>query len=336
MQKKIAPLSRWILLVATLILPVAYFTPIWTIKLWAPQYPEGLQMQIWINKLTGDINTINGLNHYIGMANIEEEMFPELNYLTYILGAIILLGVVTFLVNRTTLLRIFTLVLVLFAVAAIIDMYKWEYKYGHNLNPHAAIKIEGESYQPPLVGYKQLLNFLALSIPAKGGYALFASGFLAIGAAIINWRKHRKKNVIAPVLLVLGSFSLFSCTSAPEKLNFNKDDCNYCGMKLVDNRYGSLLVTSKGKTLKFDDINCMLNYKNENSGTENPSKILVIDFSQPGVLIDATKALYLKNDELKSPMGGNAAAFASIDNFNKYQALLGGTKTSWDDLQHNE
>lgn len=336
MQNKITPLSRWLILVATIILPIAYFTPIWTIKLWAPQYPEGLKMQIWINKLTGDINTINGLNHYIGMANIEEEMFPELNFLTYIVGLIIALGVATFLVNRTYMLRIFTIVLVVFAAAAIIDMYRWEYKYGHNLNPHAAIKIEGESYQPPLIGYKQLLNFLALSIPAKGGYALFASGFISILSLILNWRKHRKMASIASVAGLAALFSFSSCSAPPAKLDFAKDDCDYCGMKLMDNRYGAMLMNSKGKGFKFDDINCMLNYKKENMSSEQPSKILVIDFSSPGVLIDATTAYYIKNEELKSPMGGNAAAFANRDSLNKFHASLHGEVVSWDNIQHNE
>ncbi|MCE3260336.1 MAG: hypothetical protein K0S12_1977 [Bacteroidetes bacterium] len=335
MQKKISPLSRWLILFATLILPIAYFAPIWSIKLWAPQYPEGLQMQIWINKLTGDISTINGLNHYIGMANIEESMFPELNFLQYILGAIIFLGVLTFVVNRPFLMKLFTITLVLLAVAAMVDMYIWGYKYGHNLDPHAAIKIEGESYQPPLIGYKQLLNFLALSIPDKGGYALFASGLIAVLASLIHWRKGKKKIATSAALGLIGLGIFYSCSSAPEKLNFNKDDCDYCGMKLVDDRFGAMAINDKGKAFRFDDVNCMLNFITENPDTKIEQK-LIIDFSQPGTLIDATKAYYLKNEELKSPMGGNAAAFAKQDSLDKYHSTLNGEKTNWETIQRNE
>lgn len=337
MKKKITPLSRWLILAATLLLPIAYFTPIWTIKLWAPQYPEGLQMQIWIDKLTGDINTINGLNHYIGMANIEQEMFPELKYLTYILGGIIAVGVITFIANRVLLLKIFTTLLVVFALAAMIDMYKWEYQYGHNLNPQAAIKIEGESYQPPLIGYKQLLNFLALSIPDKGGYALFLAGFISLTATIINWLRYRKlkfAGIASASIVVIGLFA--SCTKAPDKIDFNKDACDYCGMKLVDNRYGAMIITEKGKAYKFDDINCMLNFSAEKAQTVKAEKKMIIDFSQPGVLIDATKAFYLSNEELKSPMGGNAAAFEKQDSLNKYFDQIGGEKRSWEQIQTNE
>ena len=40
-----------------------------------------------------------------------------------------------------------------------VDFYLWEYEYGHNLDPTAPIQVPGMSYQPPLIGYKMLLNF---------------------------------------------------------------------------------------------------------------------------------------------------------------------------------
>ena len=54
--------------------------------MWAPQYPEGLEMKIWINNLTGDVKIISALNHYIGMKHIEVSMFPEFKYMVYIVG----------------------------------------------------------------------------------------------------------------------------------------------------------------------------------------------------------------------------------------------------------
>ncbi|WP_258928838.1 hypothetical protein [Flavobacterium davisii] len=35
-------------------------------------------------------------------------------------------------------------------------------------------------YQPPLIGYKQLLNFGAYSIPDAGGWMLITIGFLLL------------------------------------------------------------------------------------------------------------------------------------------------------------
>ena len=60
------------------------------------------------------------------------------------------------------------------------DFYNWEYDYGHNLNPHAIIKIPGMSYQPPLIGAKQLLNFNAASLPGIGFYIVLISIILVV------------------------------------------------------------------------------------------------------------------------------------------------------------
>ena len=75
--------SRWMLLLAAVLMGGIYFMPIWHIDLFAPQYPEGMYMQIWLDKMTGDIRNINLLNHYIGMAAIEPDKIPELRYLPF-------------------------------------------------------------------------------------------------------------------------------------------------------------------------------------------------------------------------------------------------------------
>src|SRR5688572_2954165 len=88
-MKNLRPISRLLILIAALSMISAYYVPLWQILMWAPQYPEGLQMQIWINNLTGDVKIISALNHYIGMKHIEVSMFPEFKYMIYIVGAII-------------------------------------------------------------------------------------------------------------------------------------------------------------------------------------------------------------------------------------------------------
>ncbi len=64
-------LTRWMLIASALLLPVTLLFPLWKIELTAPQYPEGLEMKIWLLILSGDVEVINGLNHYIGMGVIK-------------------------------------------------------------------------------------------------------------------------------------------------------------------------------------------------------------------------------------------------------------------------
>lgn len=150
-----------------------YFFPIWSIELGAPQFPEGLGFYIWLDKMTGfnenDLNSINGLNHYIGMQAIEPDSIAELKYMPYIVAALIVLGVAAFLINKKSVYWSWLVLLVIVMLAGLVDFYLWEYNYGHNLDPRAAIKIPGMSFQPPLIGYKQILNMKAISLPHIGG-----------------------------------------------------------------------------------------------------------------------------------------------------------------------
>lgn len=188
--------SRIILVILSLVLITAYFFPLWMIDLEAPQYPEGLGMKIWISKITGDLNTINGLNHYIGMKTIEPDSIPELTIMPYIIGFLIFTGLLTALLNNKKVLMAWVILILGAGIAGGYDFYKWEYDYGHDLDPTAAIKVPGMSYQPPLIGSKKLLNFNASSYPDIGGYAIISVTLLAIGLVFyeIKFNKNKTQN----------------------------------------------------------------------------------------------------------------------------------------------
>ncbi|WP_075350969.1 hypothetical protein [Algoriphagus marinus] len=195
-MKTISKGNRILVFLAAALMISAYFTPLWQISLWAPQYPEGLNMKIWIDQLSGDVNIINGVNHYIGMKHIGEEMFPEFSYLIYVFGFIIAVGFIAALTGKKFLLHGYFLLITFLGIGVIIDMHLWGYDYGHNLNSTAAIKVPGMAYQPPLIGYKELLNFLAYSGPDVGGWILMGSALLTILAIFFDWRSNRKKTAL--------------------------------------------------------------------------------------------------------------------------------------------
>jgi copper chaperone NosL len=180
-MKPLKRISQYLIGGGSLALIATFFLPIWKIDLWAPQYPEGLSMQIWLSKLSGQVEIINGLNHYIGMAHIKEEMFPEFGFMPYIVGVIIAFGLFTAFSRSKKVLIAFFVTLMFTAVAALYDFWSWGYEYGHNLSDDAAIKVPGMSYQPPLIGYKELLNFGAYSIPDIGGWLFALLGVIVIG-----------------------------------------------------------------------------------------------------------------------------------------------------------
>lgn len=170
------PLTRNLTLILSGLLVIVYFVPLWQIELEAPQYPEGLGFEIWINKMTGDLKTVNALNHYVGMKPIEPDSMVELKIMPYIVGFLIAFGVITAVIRKRKLLYIWFVLLLVLAVAGMVDFYLWEYDYGHHLNPEAPIKVPGMTYQPPLIGTKKLLNFVAYSYPSTGGWLLLGVG----------------------------------------------------------------------------------------------------------------------------------------------------------------
>jgi len=188
MQMKIQ--SKIIVIAASLILILSFLFPIWYIDLEAPQYPEGIGLEIWLNKITGqrpnDLANINGLNHYIGMKEIVPNAIPELKIMPFIIIFLILFGLVSGISGKRSLVYIWIVLFFMIASVGIYDFYMWEYDYGHNLNPHAAIKIPGMAYQPPLIGSKMLLNFNAISMPHIGSWILVLAVVLAAVALYLD------------------------------------------------------------------------------------------------------------------------------------------------------
>ena len=193
-------ISRILVAIGALALIFAYFVPAWSIYLVAPQYPEGLSMQIWLNKISGQVEIINGLNHYIGMKHIDEKMFPEFGFLVYILGVFIVFGLVIAITGSRRLLLYYLVLSALGGLAALADFYKWGYEYGHDLDPSAAIQVPGLSYQPPVIGHKKLLNFDAYSYPDTGGWIIVGVTLFFGLIWFLEWRRSKKlkrKNKIA-------------------------------------------------------------------------------------------------------------------------------------------
>jgi len=192
--------NRVLILVASLALGLMYALPVWTIKLEAPQYPEGLGMVIRINTIEGqkehDLSNINNLNHYIGMQRIVPESIPELKIMPVIVAVLMLAGLAVSALGRRRLLYAWTIAFLTVSAVGLADFWKWEYDYGHNLDEeHAIIKIPGMSYQPPLIGSRKILNFTAHSWPGAGGAAAILA---ALTAVLVSLDERRRRGGASP------------------------------------------------------------------------------------------------------------------------------------------
>ncbi|MEQ1797805.1 MAG: nitrous oxide reductase accessory protein NosL [Lacibacter sp.] len=336
MKNHLSPMARIASLICAVGLAIVIFVPMWRIDLTAPQYPEGLVLKIHANKLGGDVDIINGLNHYIGMRTLHANDFIEFTILPYIIGAFALIGLLAAFINRRWFFYTWTALYVLFGIVAMYDFYRWEYAYGHDLDPTAAIIVPGMAYQPPLIGFKQLLNFGAYSFPDVGGYIFIGVGLILVVVTFLEWKKARKiKQGIAAALGISMILLLQSCSSGPQPIAYGKDACYFCKMLISDQRFGAELITDKHKIYKFDDTHCVASFLKSNYLTKSQvASVYLVDYSQKGKLIKAEESFLLRSEELRSPMGGNVAAFAAEDSMTKFNKELNGSAIKWNEVIH--
>jgi copper chaperone NosL len=312
MRNRLLNITRIVCGISAVALATVIFLPIWRIDLTAPQYPEGLFMQIFANKLGGNVEIINGLNHYIGMSQIHEKDFVEFQVLPYIIGLLAVFGILTLIINRKWFFYAWFIFFSMFGIVAMMDFYRWEYNYGHNLSPTAPIQVPGMAYQPPLIGYKQLLNFGAYSMPDIGGWIFIVVAVLLIICGWLELRSFIKQPVKSPALLLIlvTCFSLSGCTSGPAEIPYGKAACEHCKMTILDKKFGAEMVTPKGKIFYFDDLQCLVTYRKSNPDKAiEKASVYLSDYSGDPQLILANRAFFVKSESIHGPMGGQIAAF---------------------------
>ena len=299
--------ARATLLAAVVLLGALFVTPLWSVRLVAPQYPEGIGMLIRLNTVEGmkehDLRNINSLNHYIGMKPIEPDAIPELQYMPWIAAGLIAAGVLVAASGRRRLLVTWTAGFALIGAAGLYDFWRWSYDYGHNLDiENAIIVVPDMTYQPPLIGTKQLLNFTATSLPASGGLLAGASFALALGAIALSYR--RVRGGAAALTLAVAA-----CASDPS-IAFGYAQCEECRMIVSDRRFGALVVTDHGRTLTFDSIDCLRTFT-ARAGAPTARETWLVDASAPGTLVAAASATVLESDSALRPPMGSAVSYGA-------------------------
>ncbi len=326
--------------IAALLLLGVFLVPLWRIQLHAPQYPEGLGMLIRVNTITGikppDLDNINGLNHYIGMKAIDPADFPVLRVMPWAVGGLALLAVVIAASGLRVLLFGWLATFALAGATGLADFYRWAYDYGHNLAPDAIIKVPGMSYQPPLIGSKQLLNFTAESWPALGSgfaFAAFALGALAL-LPFMRTRRHMMqgarplKGALAALMLV----AALGCHSDdPRQMEYGRADCDVCRMRITDNRFGGQVMTRTGKVHQFDSIECLAEFWM--GAQPSVRSAWVNEFERPGTLVPIDSVLFVRRTGPSAGMGANLVAVGATTDTASVRSRFGASPMTWTTLR---
>jgi hypothetical protein len=186
---------RVLLALAAVLLLAVYLFPLWNMTMFAPQYPQGLRLNIYSWKLDGgnggqDVHEVNVLNHYIGMSALSTESFDEFKWIPFVVGALGLLFLRAAVHGRMAGLLDVTVMFLYFAAFSLWSFGSRLYGYGHHLDRAAPVQVPG--FMPPLFGYRKIANFEVYSYPGPASYAMgFVLGLLVV-AFYLGWRQNRE------------------------------------------------------------------------------------------------------------------------------------------------
>ena len=194
---------RLLLVSAAVLLAASLLAPLWNLTMFAPQYPDGLRLDIYTFKLQGgnrgqDVKEINLLNHYIGMKDLAEEDFTQFRWLPFALGVLALLFLRAAVHGRVAQLLDVAVLFTYFGLFSLWSFGYTLYRYGHDLSPHAAVKVA--PFMPPMFGHAKLANFDVYSFPQLGTYAMLLVVLLLTAAMVLAVRRRRPARVGVPAI----------------------------------------------------------------------------------------------------------------------------------------
>ncbi len=174
-------LPTWLFAGAAGLLLVSLFLPYWVLNLKAPQFPQGLQVRAYVNRLVGDVGELEGLNHYVGLRSFEDAAVLEKS--VAVIAVIVLVGLlVAALLIHTRWVLLLVLPALLFPVIFIVDLQFWLWNFGHNLDPRAPLAAAVGEFTPPIFGPAEIAQFDTMALPGPGlVLAFIASGMVAAG-----------------------------------------------------------------------------------------------------------------------------------------------------------
>ena len=167
-----------LLMLGALLIVVSTFMPYWQLTLHAPQYPKGLSVELFVNRTAGDVQEIDGLNHYIGMAKLDEAAAMERRFALVAIGTLgLLLLAAVFIQNQWA--ALLALPAVLYPAIFMGDLFYWLYRFGHDLDPHAALSSSVKPFTPAILGVGKIGQFSTFARVEEGFY------LAVVGAAVV-------------------------------------------------------------------------------------------------------------------------------------------------------
>lgn len=180
-----------VFMLASLLLTVSLFVPYWSLTMFAPQYPDGLSAVLYINQVTGDVQEIDGLNHYLGMPSLNEggKIERQISMLAVVVMALLVFAGV-FVHNRWVVLL--AMPAIMFPLLFLADLQWILYKYGHSIDPHSALGAAIKPFTPPILGTGHIGQFTTVAEFGPGLYLTMVASALVLLALYLQRQTYRR------------------------------------------------------------------------------------------------------------------------------------------------
>ncbi len=169
---------------AIVFLGLSFMFPYWKVTLKAPQYPQGLHVYVYLNRVEGDTFEVDLLNHYIGMKKLEEAAKLERSLALYIV-TLISLFTLFFVFSGKKVMSLFAIPALIFPIGFLLDLFYWLYRFGHDLDPYAPIRFK--PFTPTLIGEGKIGQFATIGTLGPGFYLAMISFILVVTALIFRF-----------------------------------------------------------------------------------------------------------------------------------------------------
>ncbi len=189
-EKKRYRIPSILFAVAAVVLLISIFLPYWKMTLEAPQYPKGLSAIVYVNRLAGDVDEIDGLNHYIGMRPLGEaaELERSVSIIAIVVLALLILAAI-FIHSKWVVLLVLPAILMPYLFLA--DMYYWMRDFGLNLDPTAPLSGAIDPFVPPILGEGLVGQFKTIATWQIGLYLAFLASFICIAGLYYHRRAYK-------------------------------------------------------------------------------------------------------------------------------------------------
>lgn len=173
-------------LIGSILFLLSLWQPWWGLEMFAPQYPGGLVVISDLTQMTGDVEEINTLNHYIGLMPVDQAAQLERKLAPGAVWFFTLLALAAVLTARSWLMWLLRLPLIIFPLLFLVSLKAWLWYAGNHLDPAAPLSATIKAFTPVMLGPGKIAQFETYGWVEPGFWLATAGAVLVLAGGLLQ------------------------------------------------------------------------------------------------------------------------------------------------------